>query len=286
MNQRSSVSMKLKRAVQGFLQAKAAEGCSERTTVTYAQHLDVWLKYAGDVEVETLTSQGIRAFLAWLRTDYRPRRFGGWTDPISAKTAYNFWITLAAFFSWAVLEFNLDSPMKAVRAPSFEEAPIEPYTLAEIERLLKACDQSAEAHTQDRRTYVMRRPTATRDRAIILILLDTGLRASELCALKVGDADMSTGKIEIKHGQKGGAKGGKGRFVYLGKAARRQLWRYLAQREDGESKEAPLFMGKFDRPINKTMLRQLIVRLGQKANVRKSHPHRLRHYAEFRTMPS
>jgi len=34
------------------------------------------------------------------------------------------------------------------------------------------------------------------------MLLDTGLRASELCSLKVGDVDMQTGKVEIKHGAK------------------------------------------------------------------------------------
>lgn len=80
----------------------------------------------------------------------------------------------------------------------------------------------------------MRRPTGTHDRAMLLTLLDTGLCASELCSLPIGDVDLKTGKVEVKHGTQGGAKGGKGRVVYLGKAARRALWRYLSQREDGE----------------------------------------------------
>ena len=59
-----------------------------------------------------------------------------------------------------------------------------------------------------------------------MILLDTGLRASELCALEVGDIDLKTGKVTIKHGQRGGAKGSKGRIVYMGKtASRRYLWK-------------------------------------------------------------
>jgi len=80
----------------------------------------------------------------------------------------------------------------------------------------------------------MRRPTARRDRAIILTLLDTGLRASELVSLGVENVDLKTGKIHVDHGVAGGAKGGKGRTVYLGKVARKAVWRYLADREDGK----------------------------------------------------
>ena len=105
----------------------------------------------------------------------------------------------------------------------------------------------------------------------------TGLRASELSALKIGDVDLKTGKALVKHGRVGGAKGGKGRTVFLGKAARRTLWRYLAEREDGGDPEAPLFLVKLDRPMNKNALRLLIVHLGKKAGVKKCHPHRFRH---------
>ena len=109
------------------------------------------------------------------------------------------------------------------------------------------------------RKYTMRRATARRDRAILLILLDSGLRASELCSLKVADIDMKTGRVDIKHGVVGGAKGGKGRIVYLGKVARQAVWRYLADRDDGKDATAPLIVGKFNRPMNRDGLRQLAV---------------------------
>jgi integrase/recombinase XerD len=123
----------------------------------------------------------------------------------------------------------------------------------------------------------MRRWADKRDQAIILTLLDTGLRASELSALKVNDVDLKSGKVQVKHGRLGGAKGGKGRIVYLGKAARRAVWRYLAEREDGEEPEAPLFLARYDRPMNKDALRLLMARLGEKAGVKNCHPHRFRH---------
>ena len=143
--------------------------------------------------------------------------------------------------------------------------------------MLKAAEFCHEANTTRRRRFVMRRPTARRDRALILFLLDTGLRASELCALSVGDVDLKTGQVDVKHGQNGGAKGGKGRVVYLGKTARRSLWRYLASRADGADQDAPLFVGKLHRRMNKGVLRQLVARLGEKAGVAHAHPHRFRH---------
>jgi integrase/recombinase XerD len=63
--------------------------------------------------------------------------------------------------------------------------------------------------------------------------MDTGLRAGELCVLRVGDVDMKTGKIRIRPGDAGKAKGGKGRIVYMRKSARRFLWRLELTRFSG-----------------------------------------------------
>lgn len=277
---------KLSKLIEGFLQYKAAEGLSPRTLVSYESHLKKWAEHLGDVELASVTTQDLRAYLAWLRTEYKPHRFSGNSQPLAPKTIHNVWITLSALFTWAVAELEVPNPMKAVPAPKFEEAPMDPFSKEEVEKLLKACEYCLEAQTTERRKFVMQRGTANRDRAMVLLLVDTGLRASELCALKIGDVDLKTGKVQVKHGARGGAKGGKGRTVFLGKSARQAVWRYLAKRDDGEDQEAPLFLGKFNRPMNKDVLLKLVTRLGQKAQVAKCHPHRFRHYAELRTMPS
>jgi len=217
-----------------------------------------------------------------LHTDYKPHRFSGSEHPLAAKTIHNVWITLSSFFTWATIEFEMPNPMKAIPGPHFEKAPVEPFSKDDVDALLKACEFSREANTTERRRFRMRRVSANRDRAvgyngIILFLLDTGLRASELCSLKIDDVDQKTGKVQVKHGVLGGAKGGKGRTVFLGKAARRALWRYLAEREDGEDPHAPLFLGKFDHPLNKGALRHLVIDLGDKAQIKKCYPHRFRH---------
>jgi integrase/recombinase XerD len=220
----------------------------------------------------------LRAYLNYIRTEYTPRRITGDNQRLLAsKTLRNIWINLSGFFTWASLEFEIPNPMKGVLPPKFVEPQVEPLTKSDIEALLKACDYSAEAQTDFRRKFRMHRPTARRDRAIILTLLDTGLRATELCSLLIKDVDLKTGPVEVRHGVGSGAKGGKGRVVFLGKTTRRTLWQYLAEREDGEDLEAPLFLGLVNRPMNKDSLRLVVKALAEKAGVWKCYPHRFRH---------
>ena len=276
-NERNN-SLPVSKAISGFIQYKSAEGLSPRTLVSYEHHLNLLLEFLGDRNLTQVTTQDLREFLNFMRNEYTPRRITGNNDrKLSRKTIRNIWVSLSGFFNWVSEEFDFPSPMKGVPAPKFEKAQVETFTKEEIEALLKACEYSREARTDQRRKFSMRRPTARRDRAIILMLLDTGLRAGELCALRIGDVDMKTGKVIVHHGVLGGSKGGKGRTVFMGKATRRAVWRYLADREDGEDPEAPLFTAKYNRRMNPNGLRLSMNGLGKKANISKCHPHKFRH---------
>ena len=221
MNQRPpGSSLLLSSAIEGFLQYKIAEALSPRTIECYKRDLTQWLAYVGDLSMPKLTTDKIRAYLAYMRTDYKPRRIMGDNSlPLSPKTLRNIYVSLSAFFTWAQGEFKIDHPMRSIPAPKFHIKAVDVFTKEDIEALLKACDYCKEAQSTKTRKYTMRRATGKRDHAILLFLLDTGLRASELCSLRIGDVDSSTGKVDIRHGIGGGAKGGKGRVVYLGKVA-------------------------------------------------------------------
>ena len=278
MNQRPQ-GLNVSKALTGFLQYKSAEGLAPVTVTGYERDLKLWIEYQGDLDIITVTSQHILSFLNYLRTEYVPRRIAGDNSrKLAPKTVYNLYVSLASFFTWASREFDFSNPMKNIPRPRVpEDPPVEPFKKEDVELLIKACDFCEEAVTDRRRKFIMQRSTGKRDKAILLTLLDSGLRAGELCALRIADVDMKTGRVQIRSGEAGRAKGGKGRVVYLGKSARRFLWRYLAEREEGEDPDAPLFIGKFHRAFNRDALRQLINSLGAKAGVKKCHPHRFRH---------
>lgn len=65
------------------------------------------------------------------------------------------------------------------------------------------------------------------EKAIVLLMVDTGLRRSEVTALDWGDLDLHTGLTRIRRG-----KGGKARLVLLGANTRRALLTYRRQLED------------------------------------------------------
>lgn len=86
--------------------------------------------------------------------------------------------------------------------------------------MVHACELAQPAATNSRKGFQMGRRTGPRDVAVLMTLLDPGLRVSEICALRIGDVDLNTGQGEIRHGPRGGAKGGKGRVVFIGEEAR------------------------------------------------------------------
>jgi integrase/recombinase XerD len=269
--------LSISKAIDGFLKFKVAEGLSQRTVDSYEYYLNQWMNHIGDQDVAKIKSSDITNYLAWMRTEYKPKRWNGNEDPLSAKSLRNVYIALRAFYTWLNKEFNLPNPAKEITPPKFPQHVIQTFSKEDIEKLIKACIYSREAQTEGRHKFVMRRPSANRDQAIVLTLLDTGLRATELCSLTVEDVDLKTGKVNVRHGVGGGAKGGKGRVTYLGKVARKAVWRYLATREDGSDPKAPLFISAGDRPFNRDSLRILIRRLGERAQITHVHPHKFRH---------
>lgn len=276
-NRSPSNSLPLRKAITGFLNFKTVAGLSQRSVDSYQRILEQWADYAGDRKVSQFTDHDINAYLVYMRTEYVPRRFSGDTRNLSPKSLRNIWISLCAFFTWAHTEFKMNNPMKSVPAPKFKVPDVEPYTQDEIERMLKACTYSREAETFIRKKFAMRRPTANRDQGIILTLLDSGIRASEFSSLRVGDFEAKRGKLDIRHGEQGGAKGGKGRTVYLGKTARHAVWRYLVEREDGEDPNAPLFTVRRGRAFSPSTVRHLIKSIADRAGVKKAYPHKFRH---------
>lgn len=275
---RSPQGLSLSQAVNGFVKYKVVEGLSDRTLTSYQHQLDRVLDYLGDIPLTDINTLHIEDFIYWLRTDYEPQRVNGKQKPLSGKTIYNYWVTLKSFFGWAHQRKFIDTnPMDAVPRPKFNDKPVDPFTREEIEKLLEVCKHSRIAETKGRRPFKMVRPTYRRDEALILFLLDTGVRASELCALRIRDVDMSTGEVTIQHGKEGGAKGAKGRTVYIGKATRRTLWRYLVERGENDNLDAPLFVTIEDRPLNRDSLRLIFRRLGKAAGLKECHPHMFRH---------
>jgi integrase/recombinase XerD len=212
--------------------------------------------------VEHIGALHVRAYLTHLRDD----------NHLSDKSLLNAWVALSSFWTWAEQELNLPHIIRSrVARPRYRRPAIEPYSRADINAMLNVVGRNAGWTSKHGHNVEERRSTAHRDRAILLVLLDTGIRASELCALLVSDYETKAGRLHIRHG-----KGDKSRYVYAGDATRKALWRHLADRPDARP-DAPLFPTRTDQPLNRTNLLKMINACAKRAGVAAGNVHKFRH---------
>lgn len=93
--------------------------------------------------------------------------------------------------------------MRRIKTPRTAKVIIDTFTDAQIRTLLSAVDVS--------------KPLGVRDRCILLILLDTGVRLSESAGLRVSDIDLEKGGFRVT------GKGHKQRIVPMGGTVQKGL---------------------------------------------------------------
>lgn len=228
-----------------------------------------WLEHEEKVSptLGALDPATIRAFLTYAREENPKGRFGSSRESAKREarpaTISAYFRCLRAFSNFCLAEGLLDeTPLKNVKAPRVPTDQVQPLDNEQLQALIDAA----------RRT---RAPE--RDVAVILMLVDTGMRCSELTSLKMTDVDRGTGELTVV------GKGNKKRTVYMGVACRRALWRYMeAERVEALPDEA-LFVSvggqKNGQGMTHTGIHEIIAKAGRSGGVKgvRCSPHTLRH---------
>jgi integrase/recombinase XerD len=256
--------MRFLEAVDGFWLDRRRE-LSVHTQQDYGRTFKRFAGFVKNAELSKITPRQVNQFLEWLVEEFE----------MADKTVLNAWIALSAFWTWAeaVDGVNAKHILRQVPRPDAHSLPMAPFTEDEVRRMMAAV-KVMRAYSRRTASHVDgKRPTAARDAAILLVLLDTGLRVSELCGLQLRHLDRVTGRLVVEMG-----KGRKGRTVFLGQTAQRAVWRWLVSRGDVQSTDW-LFgssRGKAGR-MRRESVRMMIVRTGDRAGVQGATCHRFRH---------
>lgn len=202
--------------IKEYLLCCQIEGKSPKTVAWYGQKLqyfDEFLRRGGHSRpVDEIRTSDLRCFINHLQTEViadannpcKPKRNEG----LSPHTVAGYVRTLKAFFSWAVREGLItDNPAARVSVPKAPSLVMRSFSDEEVSALLDAID--------------LARPTGPRDRAILVSLLDTGIRASELVGLRLCDLHLHEGWFKVL------GKGGKERLIPMGYGCQRVLGRYV-----------------------------------------------------------
>jgi site-specific recombinase XerD len=257
-----SPNLELRSLVEGYALTCRVEGKSPITVLDYNRALKNFLWYLEHNKLPTRPDQisplHIRAFLWYVSSEHN--RYGSnkasCRNPASASTVNRFYRTLHTFFAWLKNEDILsDNPVSHIKPPKFQSKVTVALNPDEIRKILEA--------------FTAKNTLDVRNKAIISILFDTGLRISELAALEVANVDIKSGTIMVTHG-----KGGKQRIVHIGTRAQKSLWRYLTIFRKSENN--CLFVERNGQPLAKASIQVMFKRLAQSTGV-KVHPHKIRH---------
>ena len=256
--------------IEGYRIFCLAEGKQPTTTRWYVGKLEVFLAYLKEHDMPTdaseLTTTHFRAFLVHLRENVKadennpmkPAR----EENLSPKTIQGYARTLKAFFSWLAREgYITDDPGKLVKIPKAPKVIIETLTDSQIKSLLSTLDCKSSK--------------GFRDYCMMLLLLDTGIRLSELANLQMTHVDMERSFFKVM------GKGARERLVPFGAKVQMALWKYVHRfrPEPSHPNVKNVFLREDGHPLGSDQVYRLIRDYGEKAGINgvRCSPHTFRH---------
>ncbi|QIZ07646.1 tyrosine-type recombinase/integrase [Priestia megaterium] len=236
---------------QRFMWFKHSEGLAPRTIEEYRIHFQWLLDYLeGDLSSEEMTLEVFREWVDFMLN-----------EKCLQPTTVNIRIrTMRAFLRWCYLEELIETPIHEKFKPmKTAEDTIEALTVTEIKTLLNAFDES---------TYV-----GFRDKVMVMVLLDSMVRISELLAMRRSNVDFKSGVIKLEAMN---TKTRKAREVPLSSKTMKLLKEYMNESEDfGEDL---LFLTYDGREMISNTWRTRLHEVAEIAGIKKAvRPHVMRH---------
>jgi site-specific recombinase XerD len=237
-----------------------ARGRPESTIKTYLKSLHKLMAWAGDRfdDPTAIRPADVEEFLAHLRRT--PTHRGA---QISDSTIAMDYRHLRVFFNWLADRDDTQSIMRKVSAPTVAEQPADVFSADELRRLIA---------TTKGRDFVPRR-----DRAILLLFMDTGARRAEIAGLMLDDVDLDHQLIRVT------GKGNRVRVIPYGAQAAEAIDNYRLARTKHPDRALPnLWLTAMPHrgALGYDGLGQVLERRGKEAGLTgRVYLHRFRHTA-------
>ena len=238
---------------------------SLRTVGWYNEKLKLFHRYLGPTAVlADVNVENVRGSIADLQSRdviHANNRFQATrAGSLSSSYIQGFARALKAFASWlhedGYTEVNV---LKNIKPPKMQKKVIEVLNDEEVSRLLSGFDRN--------------QPHGARNYALILTMLDTGLRAAEICNLRLEDAHLDQGYLKVL------GKGNKERLVPFGQACEDALRRWCERfrpQFEGEAGTHIFLVGGGDA-VSINALELMVKKAGGRLGIPRLHCHLLRH---------
>jgi len=251
-------SITFSQVVDGYLLSANSRHLSPHTIHDYVNTFKKFSRFLiQDPLFDSITVHQVEMFLA--------------NQDVSKKTVLNYHIGLSALWTWAKKEELVQEHiLHKVDRIKPEKKAIKPYTEDDIRNMLNSLDHTRVYSRPGKRDTTHRLVHADRNRAIIFILLDTGIRVSELVNLKLQEADLKNRRIHVM------GKGSKERAIPISPRTSSVIWKYLTSRKEARLGEY-LLVTNDGRKLTRSRILRIIRTIGQRAGVMRAAVHRFRH---------
>jgi site-specific recombinase XerD len=255
--------------IHGYQLCARTEGKSEKTIRIYTTALTTLRDFLEarqyPADVTEIGAHELREFILHLQ-QVRAFEHHPFTRPqargLSGYAVNCYLRAIRAFWSWLVREeIIMSSPFSRVKIPKPPKKVIATFSEKQLNATLRAISTST--------------PAGFRDWTMILVLLDTGLRASELVRLAVNNVNLDEGLLKVY------GKGNKERVVPIGAKVQRAIWKYLHHHRPqlANPLRPTLFLAASGQPITTDRLRAIIKKCTNRAGIEgvRCSPHTFRH---------
>ena len=265
--QESSATRSTKQLIGEYRTSNLAAGKSRSTVKWYDEILAQFSNYVGakyySDDISCLTIGVTRDYI--LHLSRKPKYKGHPYTPeqtvvLSPKTVQCHVRALKAFSSWLYNEgYTTENRLEHLKLPKAPVKMTEPLTPAEINKVTNSINKESS--------------TGVRNHAILVTMLDTGLRASEVATITLGNLNLKDGYVKVM------GKGAKERIVPLGKYVRMVLWSYIDKVRPEPSIPGcdKLFVSVSARPITVNTIKLVFSRLAKTSGIDRLHAHLCRH---------
>ncbi len=243
---------------------------SANTLRGYENAIDLLLKRYPDITTATLSPEILTGFFEWLQTRERIVGRGAIRQGVKKTTIATYWVKLTKFFSWLVLKGYLAANPLKDKTLEF------PRIRYDDRKYLERKDMKKILRTVSETIQWQNNLIRSRNVAIIEVALYCGLRRTELLSLKVGDVDLTHGRLIVRAET---SKSQMSRTIPLNSEVRQSLTGYLDERSRSPILYTTPFLwvvGSKNAPLGSQGLSYLVKVLSAESQV-KFHLHQLRH---------
>ncbi len=245
--------------VQAFLMYNEDRNHSPKTVRWYGEMLGRFSAWLGpEARLRAVDADALRGYQRSLRG-----------DGLSKFTLHAYARTLKTFLRWlqreAYISEELYNRVEMPKVPKYEDVTIDVLSGQEIAHLLAMLDAGTDI--------------GCRNRAIVCLMLESGLRLAEVVTLQVDNVHLKEMYVKV-HG-----KGDKESYVPIGPTTQKALNRYAtAFRIPADPKTKPFFLNIYGEPLEYEAVKSMFVRLAKESGINRLHPHLLRHTAATRML--